>query len=274
MLSWHGDHLRTGVRTLSLPDRFFRFRRGLAAAFSTLRPFVSFRFWSLCLRTVQLKRMFQKRGASFYGEYLQTYYSRSVNPYYETIEDKWVAIRPVMIEMADLKIGERILDLGTGLGFQAAAFAACGYETLGVDFVPDRIHLARQRHSCTSLRWIVADATNLPFPDHSIDVVSVSLALHDMPVQVVRVALSEIRRVTKRRIVIAEPRLKHHSLLLPIYKSVACLLDESMYMKDFLDMDILGLFQEATLRLIGWKECFGNTLAVYACEEAGAEGQS
>ncbi len=231
-----------------------------------LRPFVSPGFWKLNLRTLQLKRSFRQRGDRAYTEYLKYYYSRTLNPYYETIEDKWFVIRPVMIEMADLKKGERVLDLGTGLGFQAAAFASAGYPTLGIDFVLDRIGLARGHHNLGNLQWAVADAARLPFPQNSFEVVAVSLALHDMPVSALRIALSEIRRVARRRAVIAEPRLDGHPLLRPFYRSIATLLDESIYMQEFLDADLPALFQEAGLHLSSWKACVQNTLAVYACE--------
>lgn len=213
-----------------------------------------------------MKRSFQNRGDQAYTEYLKYYYSRTLNPYYETIEDKWFVIRPVMLEMADLKKGDRVLDLGTGLGFQAAAFASGGHSTLGIDFVSDRLRLARERHSLSNLQWAVADATRLPFPENSFDVVAVSLALHDMPIPSLRIALSEIRRVARRRAVIAEPWLDGRSLLRPFYITIAALFDESMYVKEFLDADLPALFQQAALQLIHWKACAQNTLAVYACK--------
>ena len=231
-----------------------------------LRPFVSARFWKLNIRTIQLKRSFRINGNHPYKDYLQYYYSREANPYYEGIEDKWYILRPLIIEMADPKPRERILDLGTGVGFQAIAFAEEGFETLGIDVVMDRIKLAKQRKGGANLSWLVADAVRLPLPSDSFDVVSVSLALHDMPISVLRVCFAEIQRVARRRVVIAEPRLPDHRLFSGLYRSAILFFDESIYLNEYLDANIESMLERAGLHLIKRQSCIQNTLVIYACD--------
>lgn len=230
------------------------------------RPFVSINFWRLNARTLQIKWTFRNHKNRLYTEYLQYYYSRNCNPYYETIEDKWRILRPLIIAMAALAPEERVLDLGTGIGFQASAFAEKGYQTLGIDLVLDRVTLAKERQGCLNLCWSVADATRLPLSDNSFDVVAVSLMLHDMPISALRSALTEIRRVARRRVVIAEPHLPKHWLFRIVYRSVIALLDESLYLHEYLDTNIEFIFKETGLHLVKREHCIKNTLAIYACD--------
>ena len=230
-----------------------------------LLPLLSLQFWQLNVHTFRMKRSFRDLKNRPYTEYLSQYYASDLNPYYASIVDKWYAIRPVMLEMAELKAGERVLDLGTGLGFQAAAFAACGYGTIGVDLILDRLRLAGERHGGKTLHWVAANGVHLPFPSKSFDVLSMSLMLHDMPLDELQLVLSEARRVTCRRIVIAEPRLPEHWLLRPIYKNIAALFDESLYVKEYLEAPIERVFEMAALPVVNWQRCAQHTLAVYAC---------
>ena len=231
-----------------------------------LRPFFSLRFWKLNYRTLQIKAAKRAWSRPPYADYLQFYYSKNVNPFYETIEDKWASIRPIMIEMADLKPGDRVLDLGTGVGFQAAAYAGRGHNTVGVDFVLDRLRLAHKKHTLAHMDWTLADATCLPFPNNAFEVITISLVLHAMPIDTIRFALSEIRRVAARRIVFAEPRMPDHWLYGRIYKQIVPLFDESIYMRDYLETDFEILLKTVPLRLIEWRWCAHHTLAAYACE--------
>ena len=231
-----------------------------------LKPFVSSRFWRLNAKTVQMKWLSKGWGQCSYTEYLRQYYCRDLNPYYEAIEDKWAAIRPLIVEMAELGPEEQVLDLCTGLGFQAAALAATDRHVVGIDYVYDRVQLAKQRQGVTLLHWAVADAAHLPLGEDAFDAITISLALHDMPILVIRAVLSEVRRVARRRVVIAEPRMPDHWLLREVYKSVLVLFDESLFIEEYLDANIEKLFQDASLRLVSRKSCVHKMLAVYACD--------
>jgi SAM-dependent methyltransferase len=62
--------------------------------------------------------------------------------------------------------GRRTLDLGCGEGRVGAELTRLGHQVVGVDSSPQMVALARDRHEAE-----VADATALPFPDASFDLV-------------------------------------------------------------------------------------------------------
>lgn len=72
--------------------------------------------------------------------------------------------------------GQKILDLGTGVGFLARNFARQGCETAGVDISPEQIATAQQAAESEGLRidFRVAPAEATGFPDTSFDAVTAS----------------------------------------------------------------------------------------------------
>jgi ubiquinone/menaquinone biosynthesis C-methylase UbiE len=168
--------------------------------------------------------------------------------------------------MADPGPRDTVLDVATGVGYQAAAFAAAGHRAVGIDYVRDRIRVAAARHGSARLSWAVADASRLPIREDAFGIVSVSLALHDMPVTVIRKALKEFHRVARRRVVVIEPCAPENALLKHLYIWIAMLVDESMLIRDYLFCDLKELLEEARLHLVTWRRCFYGFLAVYVCE--------
>ncbi|MDJ0613478.1 MAG: class I SAM-dependent methyltransferase [Rhizobiaceae bacterium] len=58
--------------------------------------------------------------------------------------------------------GKCAVDVGCGLGDNAEAMAAAGYETLGFDFSPKAIGWAKQRFSDSPVEYQIGDLFNLP----------------------------------------------------------------------------------------------------------------
>jgi ubiquinone/menaquinone biosynthesis C-methylase UbiE len=77
----------------------------------------------------------------------------------------------------------RVLDVGCGTGFLALRFAELGHEVAGVDLAPQMIEQARKKASESGLpvELAVADATTLPFPDESFDVVVARHVIWNLP---------------------------------------------------------------------------------------------
>ena len=95
---------------------------------------------------------------------------------------------------------ESLLDIGTGSGLFAEAFAEHGLTVQGVDADPDMVAAA-----CSYLetaQFEVASAENLPFPDNAFDTCFMGLVLHETsePVK----ALKEARRVAARLVAVLE----------------------------------------------------------------------
>ena len=93
-----------------------------------------------------------------------------------------------------------VLDVGTGTGLFAEAFAGLGVAVTGIDSNQDLLELARHYVPRAVLRE--ATAENLPFSDGSFDLVFMGHVLHE--VDDPRKALAEARRVAGMRVSILE----------------------------------------------------------------------
>ncbi|MGW9111640.1 demethylmenaquinone methyltransferase [Microbacterium sp. NPDC055683] len=92
--------------------------------------------------------------------------------------------------------GERILDLAAGTAASSASLARSGAEVVAADFSPGMLAEGRRRHGALrNLRFVEADATELPFEDDSFDAVTMSYGLRN--VNDPKKALRELLRVTK-----------------------------------------------------------------------------
>lgn len=96
-----------------------------------------------------------------------------------------------------LPAGARVMDVATGTGGQARAFAAEAQEVVGVDMSAAMLRVARRTNRAPNVHFRQADATRLPFADGSFDAATVSFALHEMPASVRDRVLAEMVRVTK-----------------------------------------------------------------------------
>ena len=106
---------------------------------------------------------------------------------------------PILIELADPKPGDRVIDIACGTGIVARLAAAKVGPTgivAGVDLNPGMLSVARSlrtSNDAASVRWQEASADRLPFPGGSFDIVYCQLGLQffaDRPA-----AAREMRRV-------------------------------------------------------------------------------
>src|SRR2546430_2682118 len=75
----------------------------------------------------------------------------------------------------------RVLDVATGPGYVAMAFAEIGCEVLGIDLTEAPLSIAeqkRQARGLTNLRFQLGDAEHLPFAEQEFDIVVSRFALH------------------------------------------------------------------------------------------------
>lgn len=79
--------------------------------------------------------------------------------------------------LADLKVGEIVLDLGAGAGidcFLASAKVGPSGRVIGVDMTPEMIDRARenaQKNGFTNVEFRLGEIENLPLADNSVDVI-------------------------------------------------------------------------------------------------------
>jgi demethylmenaquinone methyltransferase/2-methoxy-6-polyprenyl-1,4-benzoquinol methylase/phosphoethanolamine N-methyltransferase len=112
------------------------------------------------------------------------------------------SIRKMTIELAGIKKGERVLDVGSGTGtltIAAARHVGPTGEVHGIDPSTEMVGVARQKAAKGGVgaQFQTAVIERLPFPDGHFDVVLSSLMLHHLPPEVKRAGFAEVNRVLK-----------------------------------------------------------------------------
>ena len=111
-------------------------------------------------------------------------------------------LRKLTIDLAQLKSGEKILDVGCGTGavtIPAKQRITPEGKAFGIDPSPEMIALAQKKAHRLNLdiEFIIGKIEALPFPDMSFDVVTASLMVHHLPENLQVKGISEIFRVLK-----------------------------------------------------------------------------
>jgi demethylmenaquinone methyltransferase/2-methoxy-6-polyprenyl-1,4-benzoquinol methylase len=120
-------------------------------------------------------------------------------PFYDIVTMPFSRVRDKVVNFTNARNGSRILDVATGTGKQAFAFAKKGYNVIGIDLSEAMLKVANKKKKYGNVKFEVGDAINLPFEDNGFDVSCVSFALHDMPLTIREKALKEMARVTKTK---------------------------------------------------------------------------
>lgn len=89
----------------------------------------------------------------------------------------------MLIEWLDPQPSEKALDVATGGGHVALALARAGVEVEACDLTPEMLEAAcglLEDNDCTA-RFTVAEASALPYPDGTFDIVTCRIAAHHFP---------------------------------------------------------------------------------------------
>ena len=159
-------------------------------------------------------------------------------------------LRHEIASMLPVSRGARILDVATGTGAQARAFAERGAEVIGVDISEAMLRVAKRKRALPNLRFVHADATALPFGDSSFDASCISFALHEMPLSVRAKVLREMVRVTKRggAIVVVDYALPGNSWARSVVFQAVKLYERDSY-AEFVHSDVPALLTDAGIEL-------------------------
>lgn len=92
---------------------------------------------------------------------------------YSRVATLIVPVAERVVDLADLRAGDRVLDVATGSGNAALAAARSGGEVVGIDYVEGLLERGRERaaveHLAIELVW--GDAEHIVFPNASFDAV-------------------------------------------------------------------------------------------------------
>lgn len=110
--------------------------------------------------------------------------------------------RELTVELADVRDGERILDIGTGTGRTWLPLARRNPKglTVGLDATPAMLARARRKGAALPKQnWqlVIGDARSLPFDTSSFDLVTCSFVLEIFPPEEIERVLTEVRRVLR-----------------------------------------------------------------------------
>lgn len=184
-----------------------------------------------------------------YYSYIKKWFGRWA-PIYDIVDIFISGVRDKVADFTNARNGSRILDVATGTGKQAFAFAKNGYEVIGIDLSKDMLKVARKKNKYENVKFGVADATNIPFEDKHFDVSCVSFTLHDMPLTIREKVLEEMIRVTKPKgiIVIVDYTLPKNKIGRHlIYHFVESY--ESKYYPEFVKSEIEALLRKSGIEI-------------------------
>jgi ubiquinone/menaquinone biosynthesis C-methylase UbiE len=112
----------------------------------------------------------------------------------------FLALRDLVLELARLASGERVLDVGAGTGLLTVSAAPHVAHIAAVDVSPAMCrHLKQEldRHAIDNAVVLHGTATDLPLDDAAVDVVVSNYCFHHLHDADKRRALAEIRRVLR-----------------------------------------------------------------------------
>jgi ubiquinone/menaquinone biosynthesis C-methylase UbiE len=171
-------------------------------------------------------------------------------PFYNLMTVPLIRVRNQVVDFVNAGKGSTVLDVATGTGQQAFAFAKRGYDVIGVDLTESMLEIARKNNKGGFVKFETADATHLRFEANSFDVSCISFALHDMPPKVREKVLQEMVRVTRPNgvIVIVDYDMPHNKIgRALIYRLIT--LYEGEYYREFIVSSLNSLLRKTGIEV-------------------------
>ncbi len=195
-----------------------------------------------------MSKDYRKRVVYFYNTFAGLY---------DLTEFTRKGTREAMVRASECKPGDRVLDVCTGTGELALAFAIHGAHTVAVDLAHSMLKVGNRKSSSEYLNFLETDATKLPFPNKSFDIVTVSLALHHMPETVQIDVMKEMTRLAGQKVVMVEWHAPRNPRWQTLKGFIIKLMDKSEHMQAWMHQDFpatcgvagLEVEQEAVLTM-------------------------
>ncbi len=131
-----------------------------------------------------------RRTQRQFGRQAQSYADSSLHARGDTLQ--------TIVDLAEPRGREAVLDVGTGAGFTAFSLASATALVVATDISPEMLETARRlagERSLDNLQWSLAAAEALPFGDGVFDLLTCRFASHHF--QDMQAAMSEFARVIR-----------------------------------------------------------------------------
>jgi len=140
---------------------------------------------------------------------------------YRYMEGRWEKVARAMADHYKLKAGDRILDVGCGKGYLLYDFTKVvpGIEITGLDISSYAVTNAKEE---VRDRIKLGNATALPFPDKSFDLVFSLTTLHNLHNYDLDKALREVERVGRNKYICVESYRNEQEKANLLYWQVTC----------------------------------------------------
>ena len=180
-------------------------------------------------------------------------------------------VRKLTAELADIKRGEKVLDICTGTGEVALELSRRGANVSGIDISPEMLAIARRKDGEGKIEFIEVDSTSLPFRNGVFDLAVISFGLHEMPREAIISTIAEAKRVLKKdgRIVIADyvPKIRYPgNKILEFFGYLFLYFYECRYFRDYVERGIQRELCDAGLIVRKQKYAILRFMEVFLCE--------
>lgn len=117
-------------------------------------------------------------------------------PIYDGFEMLLSGIRKNNVEQIN-PAGKSVLDVATGTGSLAVELGKKADKVVGIDLSDKMLAVAGRKSKAENITFQQMDASKMDLEDDSFDIVTISLGLHDMPLEIRNAVLKESKRVLK-----------------------------------------------------------------------------
>ena len=124
-------------------------------------------------------------------------YKKIAKKYDRYVEPSIASLRQIGMKMYKPKEGMQVLDVGCGTGTDLMLCHEAGCKASGIDLSPAMVETAQEKlGNFAEIR--LGDASKMPYPDNSFDLVTGFFILHEMPNQIRPAVIREMARVLKQ----------------------------------------------------------------------------
>jgi ubiquinone/menaquinone biosynthesis C-methylase UbiE len=124
-------------------------------------------------------------------------YAKKAKGYDSIVEPLVRQLRVMGMKMFPPDEGMSVLDIGCGTGTHLEIYQRAGCKVVGIDTSSSMLEIARSKLTGRA-ELHLGDASHMPFPHESFDLVLAMFLLHEIPASIRSSVINEAKRVTKR----------------------------------------------------------------------------